>query len=569
VTAVLALGTEHMAKLNAIVKTLPSAEALGSVSAICTDKTGTLTVGQMTVRELVLADGNRYTVSGEGYGTEGRIKRVAGTSEALDSILVPMALCSDAVVTDGELSGDPNEGALVTLADKGGIDIEATRQKFPRRAELPFDSTYMLMATFHDVQSGDGDPVVRGYVKGAPDVLLDRSSRLEQSGTAEIPLDDDGRNRIAVELERMGSAGLRVMAVARRDFDPATFDDDADHLAQVQDLTFLALIGIMDPPRAEAKVAIEQCARAGIHVRMITGDQLVTAEATAQELGIAGEALTGKEFSSLSDDELHARLDDIGVVARVAPEDKVRLVEALQSGHNVVSMTGDGVNDAPALKAADIGVAMGTGTDVAKDAGRMILADDNFATIVAAVAEGRAIYDNLVKYIRVQMANLVAFILGFLLAAFINGSALFLPGQVLLIHFVVVATIGAALGFDTPAPDLMQRPPRKAGAPVISVPVGIHIVISAAFLAGVTLAIEHWAQGEYGSTGVARSIALTTFAYGHIALAFDLRYPGETLFSRMTFTNRAISGSRSVSSWPCRSWSQSSVSSVTCSTPRR
>ncbi|MEM8618920.1 MAG: HAD-IC family P-type ATPase [Actinomycetota bacterium] len=539
VTAVLALGTVHMSQRDAIVKTLPSAEALGSTSAICTDKTGTLTVGQMTVRELALADGGRYTVTGEGYTTTGTIRHVGAHSEPLDPYLLPMALCSDAVVDDGELIGDPNEGALVTLAEKGGIDVDATRQAHPRLATVPFDSAYMLMGTFHDAPGGPSG-LVRGYVKGAPDVLLERSSNMRTSDGSAAELTDDDRQRLRKVLADMGGRGLRVMAVAVRDIARDHFDPDADHLDDINDLTFLALTGIVDPPRPEVKSAIEKCKGAGIRVRMITGDQLVTAQATAQELGIEGEAMTGHDFSALSDDDLAARLDGLGVVARVAPEDKVRLVDALQRQNNIVAMTGDGVNDAPALKRADIGVAMGTGTDVAKDAGKMILVDDDFATIVAAVEEGRGIYDNLMKYIRVQMANLIGFVVGFLLAAAIAGTALFEPSQVLLVHFVVVASVGAALGFDTPAPDLMQRAPRDADAPVISLRLGARIVVAGALMAAFTVAVRQWGEAQYDSAAIGESMAFVTFAYAHIALALNLRFENLTMFQRSTLSNRNL-----------------------------
>ncbi|MEO1057346.1 MAG: cation-transporting P-type ATPase [Actinomycetota bacterium] len=538
VTAVLALGTVHMSQRNAIVKTLPSAEALGSTSAICTDKTGTLTVGQMTVRELALADGGRYTATGEGYSADGTIRQVGSTSESLEPYLLPMALCSDAVVEEGELVGDPNEGALVTLAEKGGIDVEATRQAHPRIAAVPFDSAYMLMGTFHEAPDGTGS--VRCYVKGAPDVLLERSSRLRTADGSDAALTDDDRERLRGVLADMGGRGLRVMAVAVRDLPADGFDPDADHLDDITDLTFLALTGIVDPPRPEVKSAIERCKGAGIRVRMITGDQLVTAKATAAELGIEGEAMTGHDFSALADDELTERLDGLGVVARVAPEDKVRLVDALQREGHIVAMTGDGVNDAPALKRADIGVAMGTGTDVAKDAGKMILVDDDFATIVAAVEEGRGIYDNLMKYIRVQMANLIGFVVGFLLAAAIAGTALFEPSQVLLVHFVVVASIGAALGFDTPAPDLMQRAPRAADAPVIDLRLGVRIVVAGTLMAALTMAVREWGEAQYDSAAIGESMAFVTFAYAHIALALNLRFENLTIFQRSTLTNRNL-----------------------------
>jgi Ca2+-transporting ATPase len=400
VTLILAMGATEMATRKAIIKRLPAVETLGSTSAICSDKTGTLTLNQMTARELVIA-GNQYSVTGQGYDSNGEFRHVGGVRETdLDPILLPMVLCSDAVVKDGELVGDPTEGALVVLAQKGGLMVDSTRQEYPRIAELPFDSAYKLMATFHNMVNPDNEPVVRCYVKGAPDVLIDRSASILDSGGKIAPLDGKARQRSLELNEQLASKGMRVMIVAGRDLDPATFDPEADLLQEVNDLTLLGMVGIVDPPRSEAKTAIAECRSAGIRVRMITGDHAVTAAAIAGELGIEGRAITGAEWAAMSDQEAVDQIDDIGVIARVAPEDKVRLVNILKEKGNIVAMTGDGVNDAPALKTADIGVAMGiTGTDVSKGAAVMILTDDNFATIVGAVEYGRIIYDNLLKYL--------------------------------------------------------------------------------------------------------------------------------------------------------------------------
>ncbi len=299
-----------------------------------------------------------------------------------------MALANDSAVREGEIVGDPTEAALVVLAEKGGLDVEETRRFYPRVAEVPFDSEYKLMATFHEMET-DGRKIVRCYVKGAPDVLLARSSHGRDVDGSVVSI-DSYRDRVLAENDRLAAEGLRVLAVASRDIDPSGFDAAGDLLEQVQGLTLLALVGIVDPPRKEAKDAIARCKEAGIRARMITGDHATTAAAIAAQLGIEGRALTGTEFSALTDAELDDQVDSIGVVARVAPEDKVRLVDVLKRKGHVVSMTGDGVNDAPALKRSDIGVAMGiTGTEVTKEAADMILTDDNFTTIVAAVEGGR------------------------------------------------------------------------------------------------------------------------------------------------------------------------------------
>ena len=379
--------------------------------------------------------------------------------------MLPMALANDAVIRDGACIGDPTEGALVVLAAKGGIDVEDTRKAYPRVAEVPFDAEYKLMATFHEMDDG-GRTVVRCFVKGAPDVLLARSSQLP--GRRRLDRRRWATRSIGCWPRTTGwpGDGMRVLAVARRDFDPASFDPAGDLLALVSDLELLALVGIVDPPRKEAKDAIALCKDAGIRVRMITGDHATTAAAIAGQLGIEGRAMTGAEFAALPDDQLQAEVDGIGVVARVAPEDKVRLVSILKEQGNIVAMTGDGVNDAPALTRADIGVAMGiTGTEVTKDAAEMILTDDNFATIVTAVEGGRGLYDNLMKYVRVQMIMLAGFILLFVGAGIFtiaNGTPL-LPLQILWINFAIDVLLAFGLGFDAPTPGLMQRRPRSAG----------------------------------------------------------------------------------------------------------
>src|SRR4051812_30216940 len=310
VTAILSFGTQELAKANAIVKRLRSAETLGSVSAINSDKTGTLTLNQMTAVEMTLP-GRQYTISGSGSSTEGTIKRVAGQPDVpLEPFLLPMILASDAVVDDGEMIGDPTEGALVVLAEKGGIDAATTREALPRIAALPFDSEYKLMATFHRVSDEDGREVVRCFVKGAPDQLLARAAWAPAPDLTTIPADEAFRSRYMAENERLAEQGLRVMATGRKDFDAASFDPNADLLPLLDGLTVLALVGIVDPPRTEAKAAIETAKSAGIKVRMITGDHAVTAEAIARKLGIEGRAITGADFGAMSDDEILASIDD-------------------------------------------------------------------------------------------------------------------------------------------------------------------------------------------------------------------------------------------------------------------
>src|SRR3954453_8353084 len=421
VTALLSMGTREIANRGAIVKRLPAVETLGSTSAICSDKTGTLTLNKMTARELVIPGHNRYTVTGEGYSTAGELNHVGGQRLDLDPYLLPMVLCADAVLDGESLIGDPTEGALIVLGAKGGLGITETRAALPRVAEVPFDSDYKFMATFHEMKGEDGRPVVRCYVKGAPDVLIARATTIRNPDGSLIPISDENRHLALDANDAIAAAGERVMVVAQRDFPPGSVQPGNDLIELVQELTLLAMVGIVDPPRPEARTAIAECRQAGIRVRMITGDHATTAAAIAGELGIEGRGITGTAFAAMSDEQLISELDEIGVVARVAPEDKVRLVRLLKEKDNIVAMTGDGVNDAPALKSADIGVAMGiTGTEVSKEAAVMILTDDNFATIVSAVAYGRTLYDNLLKYLRFQMSTLVAYIAVFIGAGIIG-----------------------------------------------------------------------------------------------------------------------------------------------------
>ena len=540
VTTVLSLGTQALAAKGAIVKRLRSVETLGSTSAICSDKTGTLTLNQMTARQLVIA-GRRYAIDGEGYATTGKILRTWGESDtSLEPFLMPMALANDAAVRDGEIVGDPTEAALVVLAAKGGLDVDETRRLHPRVAEVPFDSDYKFMATFHELEE-DGRKLVRCYVKGAPDVLLARSSEIRDADGSTVSM-ASAADRVTAENDRLANEGLRVLAVAAKDFDAASFDPGGELLDEVQSLTLLALVAIVDPPRKEAKDAIARCSEAGIRARMITGDHVTTAAAIAGQLGIEGRALSGTEFAALSDEELDAQVDEIGVVARVAPEDKVRLVETLKKQGHVVSMTGDGVNDAPALKRADIGVAMGiTGTEVTKEAGDMILTDDNFATIVAAVEGGRGLYDNLMKYVRVQLVMLGGFILTFLGAGIfdIAGGQPLTPLQILWVNFAVDVLLAIGLGFDEAVPGLMQRAPRDASAPIIDRALGIRLGFVSVVMAVLTLVVVAWGEDRY-DLRVATTMGLTALSLMHVVAALEARELTGSIFSRFTIENRRL-----------------------------
>jgi Ca2+-transporting ATPase len=537
VQVVLSLGSVELAKQKAIVKDLPSVETLGFTSAINSDKTGTLTMNQMTAVE-VLDPTDRYTITGSGYSLEGKISHPAGKTDTLDDAILPYVIANDAKLVDGKVVGDPTEGALLVLAYKAGMDIDATREEFPRLATLPFDPTYKLMATFNQATDASGKPVVRCFVKGAAPAVMGRVSTALSGGTS-IPATDDLSQRAQANVARMGEAGLRVMASAFRDLDPAQFDPDGDLLGHVHDLEMTSLVAMVDPPREESKAAVGNAQRAHIRVRMVTGDDVVTGAAIAKQLGIDGEAMLGADFAALSDQERHDRIDSIGVVGRVAPEHKVLLAQTLKDKGHVVAMTGDGVNDAPAIKAADIGVAMGSGTEVAKNAGRMILSDDNFATIVYAVEQGRKLYDNLNKFIRFVLLELVAFVLTFLGATLFNLAAgqPFTPAQILWINFLVNAPFGVALGFDEETPGLMARQPRPRGESILTKPMMITCGLAGLYVALANLLLIFIGKNYFGSIQVGQSIGLVAFSLMLVVAAFESRREKGSAFSVETFNS--------------------------------
>ena len=537
---ILSIGAVDLAKRNAIVKDLPSVETLGFTSAINSDKTGTLTMNQMTAVEVV-DPADRYTVSGSGYSLEGKVHHAAGAAAALEEPILPYLVASDAKLVDGKVVGDPTEGALLVLGYKAGLDIEATRERLPRLATLPFDPSYKLMATFNSATDAAGQPVVRCFVKGAAPAVMARAATA-LCGRASLAWDAELSEQHRAHMERMEGEGWRVMAAATRDLDPAGFDPDGDLLGYVTNLEMTSLVGMVDPAREESAAAVAAAQAAHIRVRMVTGDDVTTGAAIAKQLGIDGEAILGADFAALTESERLARIDDIGVVGRVAPEHKVLLADTLKKKGDVVAMTGDGVNDAPAIKAADIGIAMGSGTEVAKNAGRMILSDDNFATIVFAVEQGRKIYDNLTKYIRFVLVLLVAFVLTFLGATLFNIAAgePFTPAQVLWIHFVVNAPFGFALGFDRETPGLMTLHPRRRGTSVLTTPVMITVGLSGlAITIGLLLMIEV-GQHLFGSVAAGQSIALTAFALCLIVAAVQCRSETGTVLTTATFDSKQM-----------------------------
>jgi P-type Ca2+ transporter type 2C len=537
VQVVLSLGSVELAKEKAIVKDLPSVETLGFTSAINSDKTGTLTMNQMTAVEVVDPT-DRYAITGTGYSLEGKIIHPAGKTDTLDAAILPYVVASDAGLVDAKVVGDPTEGALLVLAHKAGVFIDQTREQLPRLATLPFDPSYKLMATFNQAKDASGRDVVRCFVKGAAPAVMARAASALANGTS-VPWDDGLKQRAEQNVQRMEESGLRVMAGAFRDLDAASFDPDSDLLALVRDLEMTSLVGMVDPPREESKAAVADAQEAHIRVRMVTGDDIITGAAIAKQLNIPGEAILGAEFAALSEQDRLERIDRIGVVGRVAPEHKVLLAETLKKKGHVVAMTGDGVNDAPAIKAADIGVAMGTGTEVAKNAGRMILSDDNFATIIYAVEQGRKLYDNLSKYIRFVLLELVAFVLTFLGASVFNIAAgqPFTPAQILWINFLVNAPFGVALGFDKQTPGLMNRRPRPRGEPILTRGVMITCGLVGLFIAVANLALIAVGKNHYGSVKTGQSMGLVAFSLMLVVAAFEARSETATAFDTDIFNS--------------------------------
>jgi len=540
VQVILSLGAVGLAKRNAIVKNLSAVETLGSTSAINSDKTGTLTMNQMTAVE-VLDPTDRYTITGMGYGLEGAVQHTVGASASIEDAIMPFIIASDAKLQDGKVIGDPTEGALLVLGSKAGVNLDSTRALFPRVATLPFDPTYKLMATFNTTTDSAGKKVVRCYVKGAAPAVLDRAGTALSGGKV-VPWDDALKAKAEAGVERLEGEGLRVMAAAYRDIDLDRFVPDGDLLGYVTDLMMTGLVGMIDPPREESKTAVANAQAAHIRVRMVTGDDVITGAAIAKKLGIPGDAILGADFAALPEDQRLSRIDSVGVVGRVAPEHKALLVETLRKKGDVVAMTGDGVNDAPAIKAADIGIAMGTGTEVAKNAGRMILSDDNFATIVFAVEQGRTLYDNLMKYVRFILITLVAFVLTFLGATIFNIAAgqPFTPGQILWINFLIDMPLGIALGFDLETPGLMNRRPRPRKQGIVNMAIIVMALLTGGFMAVCLLALIQYGTNNAGSAVVGATLAITAFAWFRIVCTYESRSLTDSVFRLSTFDCKQI-----------------------------
>ena len=491
VTIVLSIGMNRMAERKAIVKNLLSVETLGSTTVICSDKTGTLTQNEMTITKVFTND-EEFEVEGSGYKPEGDIrnanKEVIGEDGQIELLMTIASLCNDANLTrEGEeykITGDPTEGAMLTFSEKWNINQENLNEKHPRIEEIPFDSTRKMMTTFHEM-----DGKYYAFTKGAPDVIMSHSSQILENGEM-VDFDDSKRKIYSDKNNDLASQALRVMAYAFRPLD--TLDQDLTTENIEKDMIFVGLTGMIDPPRPEAKAAVAECHASGIDVIMITGDYFETALAIAKELGIASsrdQAMQGSELNDKTEEEIREIVKTKRIFARVSPENKVQLVKALEANDNVVAMTGDGVNDAPAIKNADIGVSMGiTGTDVAKDASDMILVDDNFATIVNAVEEGRVIFSNIKKFVSFLLSCNIAEVLIVFLSILMGLPSPLTPIQLLWLNLVTDAFPALALGVEPAEPGLMEEPPRDPRESIISGDVRTNLISQSIFITIAVLA---------------------------------------------------------------------------------
>lgn len=540
ITITLAIGVRRMAARHAIVRRLPAVETLGATSIICSDKTGTLTRNEMAARRMVTADKD-YAVIGEGYSPDGLLvtpdgQPVAATGGA-QMLLLTGLLCNDSRVRDvnGQwvADGDPMEAALLSLAARGGFDRDSMQQRCPRLDEIPFDAEYRYMAALH--RNPDGGAML--LVKGAPERILQMCSE-QVTETGREALD---REFWDAEIAHAGAAGERVLGFAWRMLaDPP---DDLEH-EHLKDLYFAGIVGFIDPPRAEAIDAVADCQEAGIQIKMITGDHATTAGAIAAQLGVAEKprVLTGQDLDTLSDDELEVAANEAHVFARTSPEHKLRVVRALQARGAIVAMTGDGVNDTPSLKQADVGIAMGKkGTEAAKEAAEVVLADDNFASIRAAVHEGRTVYDNIRKVVAWTIPTNGGEALAIIVALFLGITLPMTPVQILWVNLVLTVTLGLALAFEPPEPGVMRRPPRRPDASLLTPFMRWRIgFVSLLFVIGV-LGIFGWALARGLDVPTARTMVVNTLCVLEIFYLFSVRY-----MRLPSFTLQGIRGTRPV-----------------------
>lgn len=566
VTIALAVGVQKMIRRNAIIRKLPAVETLGCATVICSDKTGTLTQNQMTIRKIYV-DGQFIEVSGQGYDPKGEFQndnkqplKPSGSS-SLNQLLKVAAICNNSLLkkqgvtvaglfrgkkSDAAwaIEGDPTEGALLVAAAKAGIWREMLERREKRIAELPFDSERKCMSVVYEESTGSR----MAYVKGAPDVILHLCENVIKDGRKEI-MTERIRREIAAANDSMAGEALRVIALAYRDI-PREGSLQTENVER--GLTFLGLSGMIDPPRLTAKRAIEVCKRAGIKPVMITGDHRLTAQAVAKELGIvesSDEVISGDELDMLSDEELTARINDLAVYARVSPKHKLRIVKALKTQGHVVAMTGDGVNDAPAVKEADIGVSMGkSGTDVTKEASAMVLADDNFATIVAAVEEGRAIYDNIRKFIRYLLSCNLGEVLTMFLASLLAFPMPLLPIQILWVNLVTDGLPAMALGVDNADKDIMLRKPRSPKESVFARGLAAKILIRGTLLGlGSLVVFTIGMLLPDGNIELARTMAFCTLVFSQLFHVLDCKSETKGIFEVGIFSNLYLVGAIALS----------------------
>ncbi|MEH2305565.1 cation-translocating P-type ATPase [Nostoc sp.] len=570
ITVTLALGTQRMVRQNALIRKLPAVETLGSVTTICSDKTGTLTQNKMVVQSVYTND-KTFRVTGEGYAPTGDFqldgqKVSLEESPEISALSVACAVCNDSVLQkeQGEwaILGDPTEGALVTLAGKAGIEKDQWNSKLPRVAEFPFSSERKRMSVISQVEgvaTGEAssrgvDPAIADFLqsepylmftKGSPELTLARSTQI-YLGNHSAPLTEEQRQKILAENDQMASKGLRVLGFAYKSL--AEIPPEGSDEASEQGLVWLGLVGMLDAPRPEVRAAVQECRDAGIRPVMITGDHQLTARAIATDLGIAQEGdrvLTGQELQRMSDEELEQNVDLVSIYARVSPEHKLRIVQALQRRGRFVAMTGDGVNDAPALKQADIGIAMGiTGTDVSKEASDMVLLDDNFATIVSATKEGRVVYTNIRRFIKYILGSNIGEVLTIAAAPLIGlGGVPLTPLQILWMNLVTDGLPALALAVEPPEPDVMQRPPFSPRESIFARGLGSYMIRIGIIFAIITIALMWWAYqhthaaGYQGNPEAWKTMVFTTLCIAQMGHAIAIRSNNRLVIEMNPFSN--------------------------------
>ncbi len=549
VTIVLAIGMNKMVKRNAIVKKLLAVETLGATSVICTDKTGTLTQNEMTVVKVYTND-KIIDIEGVGYEPKGDFKLGDEKISPLEDKNVQSLLLMGTLVNDAELVenggqykivGDPTEGALVTLAAKGGIELDSLDEKYPRIQEIPFDASRKMMTTFHE---GYIENKITAITKGAPDLLIQKCSHILLNGEV-VPFTEELKKKVSDTNINFSKQALRVLAVAYKVFDKLPDNLDPENIEK--DMIFVGLSGMIDPLRPEAKEAIKLCKKAGIDIKVITGDYKETAFAIAKDLGLVeseDEAMMGEELNKISDEELREVVKRVKVFARVSPEHKVRIVTALKENGEITAMTGDGVNDALAIKKADIGISMGiTGTDVSKNTADMILTDDNFASIVSAVEEGRIIFSNIKKFVFFLLScNIGEILLVFSSIAVFNWPIPLLPIQLLWLNLVTDSFPALALGVEKGEPDIMSHPPRNTDEAILDRKMLLGVSFQSLAIAAASLLSFWWAQNSYGSENLAlvRTIVFTTLITAELLRAYSSRSQKYTLFKIGFFSNRQM-----------------------------